>query len=401
MKSVGRKFVKVLLLPIALPILLVIRLINPWFVIRIGTLCGERIGHLAINTDIYLCERYAGYNVPNKNHIDLWYVSGKICNHQLVRMWKRRLIIGPVTLLSLIDRLNSIFPGHEIHKIPDESRDLNNLLDCTLTHLKFLPFEERKGQDGLCALGIPAGAPFVCLLVRDNAYLDQTYPEKNWDEYDFRDSTIGNYVLAAEELTMLGYYVVRIGAAVKEPFPCFHPMIIDYATNGMRNEFMDIYLSATCKFFVSTGTGIDAVALAFRKPYLFVNLVPLGFCDTSTQKHIFITKTYFIRSESRFMTFREIFESGADFFNSSKQFQENGIELVENTPEEIAAAVLEMEARLSGKWETTRENEELQKRFWEIFPTSAVHPDNGRPLHGEIRSRIGAEFLKQNRELLQ
>ena len=63
------------------------------------------------------------------------------------------------------------------------------------------------------------------------------------------------------------------------------------------------------------------------------------------------------------MTYQEIYNSGAHLFLESRQFEENGIELIENTPEEIAAAVLEMEARLNGRWETTEEDEELQKRF--------------------------------------
>lgn len=91
------------------------------------------------------------------------------------------------------------------------------------------------------------------------------------------------------------------------------------------------------------------------------------------------------------MTFREIFESGAGDFNFS--YEEAGIDLIESFPEEIAAVVLEMEARLKSTWQTTEEDEELQRRFWEIFPRSE--------LHGEIRSRIGADFLRKNKVWLE
>jgi len=33
------------------------------------------------------------------------------------------------------------------------------------------------------------------------------------------------------------------------------------------------------------------------------------------------------------------------------------------------------------------DDEALQRRFWEIFPTDAVDAYQGRPLHGEIRAR--------------
>lgn len=401
LKVVSRKILKLTLLPFALPMVLAIRLIKPLTVVRIGFLNSERIGHLAGDTELYLCERDAGINIPSKSYIDVWYHSGAICNKTLASMWKRSLNIGPSLLLSLVDRLNRFLRGHEVHGIRHQSRDTINLLDRFPPHISFITNEEERGQTGLRALGIPDKAPFVCLSVRDSAYLDRTYPKGDWGGHDYRDSNIQNYVFAAQGLALRGYYLVRMGVVVKERFPVSHPMIIDYAAKDMRSDFMDIYLGAKCDFFVSTGTGIDALAMVFRRPYVFVNLVPVVYCHTATTKHIFIVKKHWLRSEKRFMTFREIFESGAGLFLDSQQFENMGIELIENSPEEIAAVVLEMESRLRGTWCTTDQDEELQKRFWDIFPKNGVSPYNSQPLHGEIRSRIGTEFLRQNKALLE
>ena len=76
----------------------------------------------------------------------------------------------------------------------------------------------------------------------------------------------------------------------------------------------------------------------------------------------------------------------------ARQYEEDGIELIENTPEEIESLAIEMDERLKGTWHTTYEDEELQKRFWDVFPKSE--------LHGEIKSRIGSEFLRENRDML-
>ena len=51
-----------------------------------------------------------------------------------------------------------------------------------------------------------------------------------------------------------------------------------------------------------------------------------------------------------------------------------------------------MDERLKGTWQTTEEDEELQQRFWSLFKPSE--------LNQVFLSRIGAEFLRQNRELL-
>ena len=92
------------------------------------------------------------------------------------------------------------------------------------------------------------------------------------------------------------------------------------------------------------------------------------------------------------MTFREIFDSGVGRLSLTQEFEEHGIELIENTPEEIAAVVVEMDERLKGTWQTTEEDEELQRRFWSMFPPSEWH--------GKILCRIGAGFLRENRDLL-
>ena len=105
------------------------------------------------------------------------------------------------------------------------------------------------------------------------------------------------------------------------------------------------------------------------------------------------------------MTFKELFESGVGTCQRSNEFTKFGIELVENTKDEISEVVKEMDDRLNGTWKSNEEDDELQNRFWSIFPKKTILPygHNSReiPLHGEIKSRIGAEFLRQYRNLLE
>lgn len=403
LKILGRKITKVIMLPVFLPVILIIRLISPWLMFRIGII-NDHIGHFAGNTELYLCERDTGVNVPKQSQIDLWYHGGSNYNRQLDRMWKRKLtIIKPTFFLPLLYEEMNLFSGCKPHLLGNNwagTRDVNNFLERFPAHLSFLAEEEQQGKVGLKAMGIPDGASFVCLCARDNAYRDKVFPGEHNRHADYRNSTIANYVLAAQTLARLGYYIIRMGAAVKDPMPISHPMIIDYATNGMRSDFMDIYLSANCNFFISTGTGIDAVAMIFRRPYAYVNLVPLENAHTWALHHVFIPKKHWITTESRFMTFREIFKSGAGQFGTTDQYLKHGIELVENSPDEILDIALEMESRLNGTWQTNEEDEKLQSLFWEIFPRS-ICQFTGRPLHGKVRARIGAAFLRQNKTLLE
>jgi len=387
---------------LAVLLLVVIRLIRPWYLVRIGRLMSERIGHFAANTEMYLCERDAGINVPEKRHVDLFYMTEPISNRQLATMWKRVLITWPRWILAPVLTLNRLIPGGDAHEIGNNTqgdRDVHNLLDRFPPHIAFTPEEEVRGKASLLAMGIAPETPFVCLNVRDNAYLDAAFRTHDWSYHSYRDCDVQNFVLAAEELANRGFFVVRMGARVRAAIKTSHPKVVDYATNGMRNDFMDIYLGAKCTFCISTCSGFDTVPMIFRRPVGYANLLPLGIFFTFSAKFLGITKHHFSRTKDRDLTLSEIFTCDAGFCISASDYESKDIRLIENTPEEIRDLAIEMAERLNGTWRPRQDDEALQCRFWEIFPADAKSPD-GKPMHGEVRSRFGAAFLRNNQAWL-
>ena len=387
---------------LAIPAVLIIRLIRPLLLVRFVGLISTRIGHLGGNPEIYLCEQDAGINLPNQRYIDIFYMAYKpICNEQLATMWRRVLCVWPAWIMTPIYWINRLIPGGQLHEIGNNTqhdRDVHNLLDRVPPHLKFTDEEDARGVVGLRAIGIPAGGQFVCLNVRDSAYLSGN----NWDYHNYRDSDIQNYVLAAEELANRGYYVVRMGAKVHASIISSHPKVIDYANNGIRSDFMDIYLGSKCAFCISTGSGWEIIpAWIFRRPICYVNHCPLGYFCTWFDKTILLTKHYIDMNSGHELTLSEIFTRDVGFCMLSSDYESKGVELIENTPEEIRDVAIEMEERLAGTWQAHADDETLQQRFWEIFPTDAADAYAGKPLHGEIRSRFGSAFLRNNQEWLQ
>lgn len=397
---------KLPLFVLAVPAVIVMRLIRPWFLIRLGDMVSSRIGHFAGNTELYLCERDAGINVPNKRYVDLFYMSYRpICNEQLAIMWKRVLRVWPSWILSPISIVNRLIPGGAVHEIGDNSkhdRDVHNLWDRFPPHLVFTPEEDARGAAGLSAMGIPQGTQFVCLIVRDSAYLDAHLPSSDWSYHNYRDCDIQNFILAAEELADRGFFVIRMGAKVRTAMKTNHPNVIDYASNGMRSDFMDIYLGAKCEFCISVSTGFDAVPLIFRRPIVYVNHVPLSYLITFRTQVLAITKHHWAAAENRELVLSEIFNCGVWCCVRTSDYTSKGVELIENIPEEIRDVVIEMVERLNGTWQPHNDDEALQRRFWDIYPTGAGDVyHKGRPLHGEIRSRFGAHFLRNNRDWLR
>ena len=129
----------------------------------------------------------------------------------------------------------------------------------------------------------------------------------------------------------------------------------------------------------------------FRVPAVYVNWTCVLRISTWVLNGLFIFKTFYLRSEDRNMTFSEIINLDFGGLETSEIFQKLDLELIENTPEEIRTVSIEMNERLKGTWETKEEDEELQERFWLLFGKDKIKsPD----------LRIGADFLRQNKELL-
>lgn len=395
--NIFQKIYDLILLIAAVPISLIVYLLRPLVVVRFGYLISDRIGHFAGNIETYLCERDAG--MYNKNTFDIFYHSKSICNYQLKKMWGRTLHVSPFSRLTKqIVRINNRLPDGEKHVVPlmiYADRDVNNYFKRTPAHLFFTSEEERFGKMALMDLGIPENAPFICFHARDTSYLDTLFPSEDWNYQYYRNSSIHNYIAMAEELVKRGCFAIRMGSIVKDHLTNGNPKIIDYASKH-RTDFLDIYLSAKCKFFVGGNSGILMVSSVFRRPVVYVNYIPIERVTDRNTIHLFIPKKLFLKKENRFLSFKENIKlglgrgSGKIRGHNYKQF---GLEVLENTSEEIADVAVEMDERINGTWRETEEDKELQSRFWSLFDPSELKNK------GDVK--IGAKFLRQNQELLE
>lgn len=380
-------------LPLALLLVLVIRALRPLVTIRFGQLPSMFIGSFARCPEVYLCERDAG--LYGRRAVDVWYHENPISNLQLKKMWGRSLHTSD--LVRIPARLNQWLPGGQNHVIPlwinkrSTGRDIEGLLAITDPHLQFTDEEEQLGGAYLRQMGVPIDGEFVCFHARDPVYRNTKLPGRDDTHNAYRNVSIIDYLPAAEEAARRGYFAFRMGSMVQEALPSTDSNVIDYASNG-RTDFLDIYLAAKCRFFLGCGSGIDAISTIFRRPTIYANYVPLHHISTWGPDDLTIPKKLWLREEGRFLTFREILQSEIGGFARTEQYDRLGIELVENTPEEITAVVVELDERLNGSWQPMEEDEELQRRFW-----SLVEPSE---LSKVFRSRVGADFLRRNRELL-
>ena len=383
------------------PIAIIIILISPVVKIRFIRLISDRIGHFALNTELMLCKLDS--ICSDRNIVRVYYIcdsSVPICNEQLYLMWKRIIPIIPFPMLA--DQINSIllfFLGKQYANDPAKYferhlglHDNQSLLEKNNPHLSFTEAELTQGKHLIESLGIPDGSRYVCVLVRDSNYLNTHFPGQDWSHHDIRNASVANYAKAALYLAELGYYVVRVGKYVKNKFAVSHPQIIDYANHPLRSDFLDIYLSAHCDFFISSTTGLDSVPQLFRRPVLLTNVAPFyGQLQYWYPCILFIPKMVAYKEDKQFLNFDEADHLDGNHKNILQYLDVMGLELLENTADEILDAVKEMVGLVRGH-PMTKEDLKLQQEFRESVPLSFIF-DKQCFKSEQFKIYLGKKFL--------
>ena len=377
-----------------IPLLLVLRGIKPFVLIRFGYFFSDRIGHFAFDLEHYLCQEGQKNRAPRT--VDYFFLLGSPCNSTLVTMAGRK--IKMVDGLEVFVQASKSIPFSDSHIIRpakeiNGSRDIKQLFQSTSRNLEFSSGEMAAGKQYLQEMGLANSDQFVCLLVRDGAYLSKMF-DRDFSYHDYRDSDIRTYEKCAKSLAEKGYWVFRMGNEVEEEFDCDSHRIIDYANSEFQSDFLDIWLMAYCNFSISTSTGLDAISEIFRVPMVFVNHLPVGNLKTGDTRHIELFKVLRWKENKRRLRLSEQISTGAINFYTSEEYQDNGIEIEDNNEEEILDAILEMEARLAGTWIEQPGDENLQRTFFSILKSWEEFGD----WHGSARSRISTKFLRENRD---
>ena len=394
---------------LVIPILFIIYSISSKYLIRFKALPSERIGHFACNTELYLCEKQMKINVPKQKYIDLFFCYN-VCNYQLLSMWKKKIIILPKWFLHIFfitNRfLSKFFNYPKKHEVPDHLRDKNihDLYEKIEPNLKFTKREEMIGEAFFEKLKIPKDSKFAILAVRDNQYLENKYPYKDWTHHNARNQNLDNYLLAAEEVTKRGYYVFRVGGTpfLSKKFNHPNPKIIDYTHSSLRTDFLDIYLGAKCNFCISGALGIDGVSRIFRRPIVNI-LGEVISLPTYTSKDLILIRPYLKLNENKRLGINEILVPEIAALSSTQEFNSKGIKMLNNTQEEIRDITIEMMDRLEGKWREDASDEVLQNNFWRKYSEmynqykiEYVEKKKEQLMHGILRAKMGANYLRNN-----
>lgn len=222
-------------------------------------------------------------------------------------------------------------------------------------------------------IGLPEDASFVCLHVRESGY----HGDAGHRQRAFR---VADYMPAIRAVTARGDWLVRLGDPSMSPLP---PMerVIDYARSPARTPALDVYLVARCRFFIGTNSGPMFMPHLFGRPALITNYAFLFGAPPLGPGSRFLPRL--LTRAGRTLRFATMMAD--DYMKSTyneRAFELRGFSSLDNTPQQILEAVMEMYAP-----ETP---DALQRRFADLAPAS----------HRAGNALVGARFVADHAALL-
>ena len=347
----GKNFIRRTPLLLAIPPVILMRLLSPLVLVRIGQTNAGRIGHFAMDIELSLLKKRS-YAKSSFFPIifDFYFIDGTPSNSYLMQLWQKEIMFYPKWLLKPIHRLNIKLPGSSKYHVFDgvTHTDLT-LLDKFEPILKMSQEDENAALSTLKEIGISRDDKIVCLCVRDSEYLRVTFPDTDWSEHDHRDSDIDTYVKAAELLAKMGYKVFRMGNIVRDKLESDSSSVIDYANSNVRSEMLDIYLFSHADFVITTSTGMDFLGALFRIPIGIVNAVSLTSIYQGELLKCYQPKEIVDTNSGQQLGLEELIERGYQGAYNQSEFACMNIGFIDNSSDDLCKFFSDLESLVRNK----------------------------------------------------
>ena len=313
-----------------------------------------RIGELVDQLDAFVRARMLGL-LPNYQCFML-VAEGTVCNRALLdyfRPW-----VNVVTDPDAIRRLTPMsqrlpFPTFLMHLkngyaglysvvAPSFYRLWQQTRTAPLLTLRLDHY--RLGWEYLGRYGMKEGERFVAMHVRGAGHT--VADGDDLDYHRVRNADILNYVPAIKEITARGDWVVRFGAAHMEPLPELE-RVVDLSAQDSRPDWLDLFLCSESMFFLGTPSGPAGIPKCFGKPTLLCDFTYVGFSTQMPGSRV-VPKLVWSQRDGRALTLEENLFPPVKDMTTPWVLERLQLRMIDNTPEQIRRAVVNMLAHLDG-----------------------------------------------------
>ena len=384
------KFISYILLPF-------FRLINKYWRFKILFIPVGRFGHLALNTQLFFIK----HKIHALDEINYFLITPhlhnkRVANSELLSMFRVYskeingvFVICITPLFILLDYMKEVLDDNGLlYRMEMDSKEAEFSLG--IKTIYFDKFQYMDGVETLKNMNIPECRKIVTIFARDSLYLREKSPQEDWSYHDYRDCDINTYIHSIQYLIDKGYVVIRIGSEFSKSLEFSDNNYIEYNLSEFKSEFMDLFLIYISDFLIGTTSGATDVAVLFNTPFLGVNYAPfmecpLGGCDLFIQKKI-------VDQYDQVVPYKGIINKPEyHLFDGNAMSKENLMSYIDNTPEEIYDAVVEMTLKVEKKFLLSAKQKVLLNNYHKNFCSKNSWSNKFSP--------ISIKWLEDNKEL--
>ncbi len=366
----------------AFPLLLIWRysfFIHGYKLIKIRS---DRVGHFVPEG----AEQLIKYKLE-KNPKSLYCFDQIISNFQWAKMISRKLPVYKFLYyvhfwsFKIFNNQTFVFNCSQT-----DSRDIHLLFDKFDARINFTNEENKLALSWLKKFGFQSGEKFICLLVRDDEYLNKHHSSIDWSYHSYRNSDIESYREAIKWLISKDYWVIRMGKLSSKEIKIDSDKFIDFSFSNNKSDLIDIWLFANCNGCITTGTGPDSIPHIYGIPCLGINWLPV--MNIHSFRDIITYPKYLYDSNNNLLDLSEILRS--NYYNS-EDFIRNKIRIEPLSSSQILNSFKEFYAY---KLKNNKIDEDYQiknSKFW----IEVLKIDKNNKFHKEIhkKSLISKEWI--------
>ena len=269
---------------------------------------------------------------------------------------------------------------------------------------KFNLLKYRHGNQYLMNLGIPAinlpsqiiergkrelelmniTRKYICIYARERGTKDKNF--RNYGGTSCASVSLETFQDTIDFLKEMNYQIVRMGK--DEDRACNFDGVVDYA-NKFWKGYMDFFLLSNCELMIGSPGGLSVVSPFFGRPILLTNLNVLD-CGLEafpmTSFDLYIPKKFYSKRKKRLLNLYEVLNISNRCHRSDEKLEEEMIDIIDNTANEILNATKEIMDKMTGNWKYSRDEEILREKYSKIMR-------NWKKRHKNINHRriIGCE----------
>jgi len=153
---------------------------------------------------------------------------------------------------------------------------------------------------------------------------------------------------------------------------------------------MDLFLISVSDFVVGTTSGATDLAILFDIPFLGVNYAP--FMESPLGKNDLFIQKKIVNQHHKVVPYKDIIHNTKyHLFDGNRMRIEHNMHYIDNTPNEIYNAVIEMTLRMEHKFTLSAKQKVLLNNYYKNFCSRNVWSNKSAP--------ISIKWLENNKEL--